>query len=74
MYFGNYHRLVYLAQAGDATLDTLAAEAAARLGLAFARRFTGMGDLGAAMASVASMASSTVGPAGTSSDPAHGSR
>ncbi|MFO1038251.1 MAG: DUF1638 domain-containing protein [Geminicoccaceae bacterium] len=44
-YFGNYRRLVYLAQTDDAAL-TAAAEAAARkLGLAFERRRTGLGGL-----------------------------
>ncbi len=45
-YFGNYSRLVYLAQTEDAGLTERAAAAAARLGLAFERRFTGMGELG----------------------------
>ena len=45
MMFGNYEKLVYLAQTEDAALDAKAAEAAARLGLAYERRFTGYGDL-----------------------------
>jgi len=45
MYFGNYRRLVYLAQSEDAELDRKAREAATRLGLAYERRFTGLGDL-----------------------------
>ena len=45
MYFGNYEKLVYLAQTDDPDLDARAAEAAARLGLAYERRFTGYGDL-----------------------------
>jgi len=44
-YFGNYRRLVYLAQSNDADLTTRAEAAAARLGLSFERRFTGFGDL-----------------------------
>ncbi|MBD5804699.1 hypothetical protein AZOA_41440 [Azoarcus sp. Aa7] len=44
-YFGNYRRLVYLAQIEDAQLLELARKAAARLGLAFEYRFTGYGDL-----------------------------
>jgi hypothetical protein len=44
-YFGNYRRLVYLAQTDDAALDTAARVAADQLGLAFERRFTGLGDL-----------------------------
>jgi hypothetical protein len=49
LYFGNYHRLVYLAQTDDPGLDTRAAAAAARLGLAFERRFTGLGYLDAGL-------------------------
>jgi hypothetical protein len=45
MYFGNYRRLVYLAQTEDAELDAKAKTAAERLGLAYERRFTGLGDL-----------------------------
>ena len=46
LYFGNYRKLVYLAQTEDAELDVLAAAAAERLGLAFERHFTGYGGLG----------------------------
>lgn len=49
MIFGNYEELVYLAQTDDPALDRAAAAAAARLGLAYRRRFTGYGDLGAAL-------------------------
>jgi hypothetical protein len=45
MYFGNYRRLVYLAQTEDAELDAAARAAAGRLGLAYERRFTGLGEL-----------------------------
>lgn len=41
-YFGNYRRVVYLAQGEDAELDARAAAAAARLGLAFEIRRTGL--------------------------------
>lgn len=44
-YFGNYRRLVYLAQHEDAELQDKARQAAVRLGLAFEYRFTGYGDL-----------------------------
>lgn len=44
-YFGNYRKLVYLAQTDDADLTARAADAARRLGLDFERRFTGYGDL-----------------------------
>ena len=44
-YFGNYRRLVYLAQTDDPDLTAKARAAADRLGLAFERRPTGFGDL-----------------------------
>ncbi len=44
-YFGNYTRLVYLAQTDDPALTAMAENAAARLGLAFERRYTGFGEL-----------------------------
>lgn len=44
-YFGNYRRLVYLAQTDDADLDARARAAAGRLGLAYDRVFTGLGGL-----------------------------
>jgi hypothetical protein len=49
LYFGNYTRLVYLAQTRDPALEEKAREAAARLGLAFDLRFTGYGELGRAL-------------------------
>jgi hypothetical protein len=52
-YFGNYRRLVYLAQTDDATLDAAAAAAAERLGLAYERQFAGYGELGTFMARAA---------------------
>ena len=45
MYFGNYTKLVYQAQTDDPALTEKARAAAAQLGLAFERRFTGYGDL-----------------------------
>ena len=45
MYFGNYHRLIFLAQSEDAELEKKARAAAETLGLAFEKRVTGMGDL-----------------------------
>ncbi len=44
-YFGHYERVVFLAQTDDDDLTAMARDAAARLGLAFERRFTGYGDL-----------------------------
>jgi hypothetical protein len=43
-YFGNYRKLVYLAQIEDEALTEKAREAAMRLGLAFERHSTGMGE------------------------------
>jgi Protein of unknown function (DUF1638) len=48
-YFGNYEKLVYLAQTDDPKLDRVAEDAARMLGLAYERRFTGYGDLPAAL-------------------------
>ncbi|MYZ48026.1 DUF1638 domain-containing protein [Propylenella binzhouense] len=53
LYFGNYRRLVYLAQTDDAGLAAKAAAAAERLGLAFEMRRTGLGDLPAFLARLA---------------------
>lgn len=44
-YFGNYQKLVYLAQTDDPALDRVAEDAAKMLGLAYERRATGYGDL-----------------------------
>lgn len=44
-YFGHYKRVVYLAQVDDPVLTRKAEAAAARLGLAFERRLTGLGGL-----------------------------
>ena len=45
MYFGNYTRLVYLAQTDSDELTKLARAAADQLGLRFERKFTGMGEM-----------------------------
>ena len=50
MYFGNYEKLVYLAQTNDPDLDQRAEQAAQMLGLKYERRFTGYGDLATALA------------------------
>ena len=52
MYFGNYEKLVYQAQTDDPALTAKAKDCAARLGLAFERRFTGYGDLATSLARV----------------------
>ncbi len=46
MYFGNYKKLVYLAQTEDPELVAQAEAAAQRLGLDYDYRFTGYGGLG----------------------------
>lgn len=51
-YFGNYTTLVYQAQTDDPALTAKARDCAARLGLAFERRFTGYGDLTPALAAL----------------------
>ena len=53
LYFGNYERLVYLAQTDDPAIDAKAEAAAAKLGLIYERRFTGYGDLADALAQTA---------------------
>jgi hypothetical protein len=45
MIFGNYEKLVYLAQTDDPALEAKARAAAGRLNLAFEKRTTGYGDL-----------------------------
>ncbi|MDX8478112.1 DUF1638 domain-containing protein [Mesorhizobium sp. VK24D] len=52
-YFGNYEKLIYLAQTDDPELDKVAEKAAALLGLAYERRSTGYGDLTDELARVA---------------------
>lgn len=49
-YFGNYEKVIYLAQTDDPELTKVAEDAARLLGLAFERRFTGYGDLTPALA------------------------
>jgi len=52
-YFRHYDRVVYLAQTDDPDLTRRALEGAERLGLRFERRFTGYGDLAAALGEAA---------------------
>ena len=51
LYFGNYRKLVYLAQTEDAELQRRAREAADFLGLDYEYRLTGYGDLTPALRS-----------------------
>jgi len=63
VYFGNYRRLVYLAQSDDPELANRAVAAAERLGLLFERRLVGLGELATSIAAFASPAlGPTVGP------------
>ena len=55
-YFGNYRKLVYLAQTDDPALDPVAENAARMLGLAYEKRPTGYGDLTPALARAAAHA------------------
>ncbi|MGE0585735.1 MAG: DUF1638 domain-containing protein [Flavobacteriaceae bacterium] len=48
-YFGNYEKLVFLAQTDDPALTRVAEATARRLGLAFERRNTGYGDLASSL-------------------------
>ncbi|MSU91392.1 DUF1638 domain-containing protein [Rhodobacteraceae bacterium 2CG4] len=50
MLFGNYERLVYLAQTREPALEAQARDAARRLGLEYRYRFTGYGDLATELA------------------------
>ena len=52
-YFGNYQRLVYLAQTDDPALVTAARRGARRLGLTFEVRRTGFGDLATSLVAAA---------------------
>lgn len=45
MYFGNYTKMIYMAQTDDPDLSLKAEKAAAFLGLTYERRLTGYGDL-----------------------------
>jgi uncharacterized protein DUF1638 len=54
LYFGNYRRLIYLAQTDAPALRAKAKHAAERLGLAYEYRFTGYGDLRPAISAAAS--------------------
>jgi hypothetical protein len=53
MYFGNYEKLVYQAQSNDPALEEKAKTCAGFLGLEYEHRFTGYGDLEAALKSQA---------------------
>jgi len=56
IYFGNYHRLIYLAQTDDPSLLVGARRAARRLGLTFEVRRTGYGELATSIIAAAGAA------------------
>lgn len=60
MIFGNYERLIYLAQTDDPALEARARAAAERLGLRFSLRRTGYGDLASFLARAAAAQSGAV--------------
>ena len=62
VYFGNYRRLIYLAQTEDPALRAAARRAARRLRLTFEVRRTGYGDLGSSVRRVAWDAAVPAGP------------
>ena len=53
MYFGNYTKMIYLAQTDDPELDAQAQACAAKLGLSFERVRTTYGDLEPAVVQIA---------------------
>lgn len=61
-YFGNYRRLIYLAQMDDPALVVAARRAARRLGLAFELRRTGYGDLASSVVGAASASAAVSAP------------
>ena len=52
MYFGNYTKLVYLAQTEDQKLQELAQQAAKKIGLEYQYKFTGYGELSSFMSAI----------------------
>jgi hypothetical protein len=66
--FGNYTRLLYLAQSDNPDLDARAEEAARRLGLAYERRRTGYGELQPALERFVTGLELTPSPAPTGGD------
>ncbi len=52
MYFGNYEKLIYIAQSDNPQLSQKAQDAANFLQLPYERRFTGFGDLTSALTSL----------------------
>jgi hypothetical protein len=70
LYFGNYRRVVYLAQTEDPRLTAAARQSARRLGLAFERRFTGTGELKTSVERFARGHVSRISLPGFAADPA----
>ena len=59
LYFGNYTKVLYLAQTDDPDLDRRSVEAAELLGLSHERRWTGYGELAEATVAIAGRAMAT---------------
>lgn len=59
MYFGNYEKLLYLAQVKDPKLEQVARDAADFLQLEYVYRYTGYGDLNDALATIHSTPTSS---------------
>jgi hypothetical protein len=62
-FFGNYEKVVYLAQTDDPELDKVAEGAARLLGLAYEKRRTGYGDLATALRKAAKVPGALRAPA-----------
>src|SRR5262245_23967836 len=74
IYFGNYCRLVYLAQSDDAELTTRAEDAARRLALTFERRLVGLGELRPAIEHLATVGGVRSGAITPGNEPGQSSR
>jgi len=60
-YFRNYQRLLYLVQSPEAALSQAARAAAERLGLEYAERFTGFGELASGLGDFAAVPVAAIG-------------
>jgi hypothetical protein len=63
VYFGNYRKLVYLAQTDQPSARERARELAERMGLAYEYRWTGLGTLGTSLAAAMLRHQARSGPA-----------
>jgi len=65
-YFGNYTRVLYLAQTDNPERTAQAQEAADRLGLSFERRFVGYGEMEPALVAISQTSAADASEQGTS--------